>query len=386
MAAAETSEGFVPPPYPQDRLADLEAVADALPGGMVDCSVGTPVDPTPELALVAARDASRAATGYPPSIGTVALRTAAADWIGRRFGVTVAPGSVTACVGTKEVVASIPRMLSLRHPGRSVVLYPAVSYPTYAMGAELAGLRAVAVPVDGEWKLDLAAVDPAEAADALILWCNDPANPTGAGATASEMAATVAWARERGIIVASDECYAEFTASAPGVPAPPVTALAGAHDGVLAVHSLSKRSNMAGFRVGFVAGDPELVRYLGEVRKHAGLIVPTPAQAAAAAALGDDVHVEEQRARYAKRWARLAPALEAHGLVHDGGPSGFYLWLRDASGADDGWTAAARLAELGLLVAPGDLYGAAGHRHARLALSIPDDRVELAVERLDAAR
>jgi aspartate/methionine/tyrosine aminotransferase len=242
------------------------------------------------------------------------------------------------------------------------------------------------VPVDATWRLDLDAVDPADADRALVLWLNDPANPTGAAASSAEMAEAVAWARRRGIIVASDECYAEFTASAPGVPAPPVTALEGAQDGVLAVHSLSKRSNMAGFRVGFVAGDPDLVRYLGEVRKHAGLIVPTPAQAAAAAALGDDAHVDEQRARYARRWARCAPALAAHGFVHDGGPSGFYLWVRDASGVQDGWGIAARLADVGLLVAPGDLYGPAGHRHARVALSIPDDRLELAVERLDAAR
>ena len=170
------------------------------------------------------------------------------------------------------------------------------------------------------------------------------------------------------------------------MPAPPVTALAGSHDSVLAVHSLSKRSNMAGFRVGFVAGDPELVGYLGEVRKHAGLIVPSPAQAAGAAALGDDAHVDEQRARYARRRALAVPALEAFGLVHDGGTSGFYLWLCDPEGIEDGWAIAARLAATGLLGAPGDLYGPAGARHLRVALSIPDDRLELALERLGGAR
>jgi aspartate/methionine/tyrosine aminotransferase len=277
-------------------------------------------------------------------------------------------------------------MLSLRDPSRDVVLYPEVSYPTYAMGAVLAGLRPVPVPVDRTWHLDLDAVDHADAARALVLWLNDPANPTGVAASPTQMAEAVAWGRGHGAIVASDECYAEFTADASGAPANPVTALAAGADGVLAVHSLSKRSNMAGFRVGFVAGDPGLVAYLGEVRKHAGLIVAGPTQAAAAAALGDDAHVDEQRARYTRRRAWSLPAMEAFGLVHDGGPSGFYLWLRDAAGVDDGWAIAARLAERGLLGAPGDLYGPGGARHVRVALSVPDDRLELALERLGRAR
>ncbi|MCJ7436159.1 MAG: aminotransferase class I/II-fold pyridoxal phosphate-dependent enzyme [Acidimicrobiia bacterium] len=386
MAKSRPGPGFVPPPYPQDRLAELRGIADAAPGGIVDGSVGTPVDPTPEVALRAAGEAARSSAGYPPSIGTLSLRTAAAAWIDRRFHVKVGADAITACVGTKEVVASLPRMLSLRDPSRDVVLYPEVSYPTYAMGAVLAGLRPVPVPVDRTWHLDLDAVDAKDAARALVVWFNDPSNPTGVGATAAAMAAAVSWARGHGAIVASDECYAEFTADDAGNPVGPVTALAGSHDSVLALHSLSKRSNMAGFRVGFVAGDPDLVRYLGEVRKHAGLIVPSPAQAAGAAALGDDAHVDEQRARYARRRARSMPALEAFGLVHDGGPSSFYLWLRDGAGAEDGWAIAARLAATGLLVAPGDLYGPAGARHVRLALSIPDDRLGLALERLVGAR
>jgi succinyldiaminopimelate transaminase len=386
MARPRPTSGFVPPPYPQDRLSGLKERAGGVPGGIVDCSVGTPVDPTPEVALRAADAAARTSAGYPPSIGTPALRTAASAWIERRFGVSVGEEAITACVGTKEVVASLPRMLSLRDPSRDVVLYPEVSYPTYAMGAVLAGLRPVPVPVDRTWHLDLDAVDHADAARALVLWLNDPANPTGVAASPTQMAEAVAWGRGHGAIVASDECYAEFTADASGAPANPVTALAAGADGVLAVHSLSKRSNMAGFRVGFVAGDPGLVAYLGEVRKHAGLIVAGPTQAAAAAALGDDAHVDEQRARYTRRRAWSLPAMEAFGLVHDGGPSGFYLWLRDAAGVDDGWAIAARLAERGLLGAPGDLYGPGGARHVRVALSVPDDRLELALERLGRAR
>jgi len=379
---ARPATGFVPPRYPQDRLSAFKETADALPGGVVDASIGTPVDPMPDVAVRAMEDAIRGATGYPPSIGSLQYREAAADWIARRFGVTVAPTAVIACVGTKELVASLPHHLALRNPTRDTVLYPAVAYPTYAMGATLAGLRAVPVPVDAHWHLDLDRVDPADAERALVLWLNDPSNPTGACASRDEIVANAEWARARGIIVASDECYAEFTYDDTGAPAPPVTALfAGDHD-VLAVHSLSKRSNLAGLRAGFVAGDPELVQYLGEVRKHAGFMVPAPVQAAAAAALGDDTHVDEQRARYAARRARLTPVLADAGFVSAGGPSTFYLWLA-SDRCEDGWKIAARLAEgAGLLVAPGDLYGPDGADYARVALSLRDDDLDTVITRL----
>lgn len=374
--------GFVPPPYPQDRLSALKDAADALPGGVVDASVGTPVDAMPEVAVRAMEDAIRASTGYPPSIGSVSYREAAAAWIERRFGVTVAPTAVTACIGTKELVASLPHHLALRNPARDTVLYPAIAYPTYAMGATLAGLRAVPVPVDTRWHLDLDRVDPDDAARALVLWLNDPSNPTGACASRDEIIANVAWARDRDIVVASDECYAEFTYGDDGSAASPVTALFAGDREVLAVHSLSKRSNLAGLRAGFVAGDPVLVQYLGEVRKHAGFMVPAPVQAAAAAALGDDAHVDEQRARYAARRARLTPVLAEAGFVSAGGPSTFYLWLASDRG-EDGWKMAARLAETaGLLVAPGDLYGRDGADYARVALSLRDDDLDLVIARL----
>ena len=377
---------FVPPPYPHDQLDALKQLAAAAPGGLVDASVGTPVDPMPEVAVRALVDAASGATGYPATIGSAAYRAAAAGWVARRFGCTVTPDEVVVCIGTKELVASLPRALSLRDPSRDTVLFPAASYPTYAMGATLAGLRAVPVPVDDAWHVDLGAVDPSDAERALLLWLNDPSNPTGVTASPDEMRASVAWARERGIIVASDECYAEFTYDDAGAPTAPVTALFGGNEGVLAVHSLSKRSNMAGLRAGFVAGDRELVGYLGEVRKHGGLMTPAPVQAAAAAALGDDEHVREQQLRYARRRAMAVPALEARGLVHDGGPSTFYLWLRAADGPSDGWDITADLAKTGLLVAPGDFYGSAGASHARLALTLTDEALALACERLMSTR
>jgi aspartate/methionine/tyrosine aminotransferase len=215
-----------------------------------------------------------------------------------------------------------------------------------------------------------------DAARALLLWTNEPGNPTAAVASAAAVDATVDWARRRGIVVAADECYAEYSGGEP------TTALASGADGVLAVHSLSKRSSMAGFRAGFVVGDGDLVRYLGEVRKHAGLMMPAPIQAAATAALGDDVHVAAQRKRYEERRVLMIAGLAEQGLVHDGGPAPFYLWLRSEDQVDDGWELAARLAEAGTLVAPGGLYGPAGADHVRLALTQPTDRLELVLERL----
>jgi succinyldiaminopimelate transaminase len=373
------SAGFVPPPYPYERLDGLKRLADSLPGGVVDCSVGTPCDPVPEVARQAAAEALGEANGYPPSAGTPRVRAAAAGWIARRFGVALAAEQIGACIGTKELVAGLPHLLHRRDPRRDTVLYPSVAYPTYAMGAMLAGLRAVAVPVDRDWHLDFEAIAEADAERALLLWCNEPGNPASQVADDAYFARLAGWARDRGVIVASDECYVEFAPS-------PATVLSAGAGGVLAVHSVSKRSNLAGMRLGFYAGDADLVGYLVETRKHAGFMAAAPVQAAAAAALDDDEHVVEQRARYAERRSVVREALAARGLVHDGGDALFYLWLRTQDGTDDGWEIAARLAhEAGLLVAPGDLYGSAGADHVRLALVQPRERLELALERLVGA-
>lgn len=382
--------GFVPPPYPYERLAVLAREAERVPGGMVDLSVGTPCDPMSAAVAAELGRSSAAGVGYPPSIGTAAFREAACGWMGRRLGVTLGSSQVIACVGTKEVVASLPHLLRLRDPSRDTVLYPAVSYPTYAMGAQLAGCRAVPVPLDGDWHLDLARVDESDAARALVLWVNEPGNPTGSVADGSKLQEMVGWARERGILVASDECYVEFTYDQHGRPVAGATALSAGTDGVLALHSLSKRSNMAGMRVGFMAGDESVVAYLGEVRKHAGMMVPGPVQAAAVVALDDDEAVDVQRNIYAQRRTMMIGHLGTVGLVHDGGPGTFYLWASQtggrtantASGASAGWAIAERLARAGTLVAPGDLYGPDGGPYVRIALVQPIERLELAVERI----
>jgi succinyldiaminopimelate transaminase len=372
--------GFVPPPYPYERLDALKRVADSLPGGVVDCSIGTPCDPVPDVASRAAAAALGASNGYPPSAGTLALRDAAAGWIRRRFGADVDASQVGACVGTKELVTSLPHLLHLRDPERDTVLYPAISYPSYEMGAVLAGCRAVPVPLDADWHLDLDAISDADARRALLLWINEPGNPSSSTTDDAYFGRVAQWARACGVIVASDECYAEFAPR-------PATILSAGSGCVLAMHSVSKRSNLAGMRVGFYAGDPDLVTYLVETRKHAGLMAPTVVQAAAAAALGNDDHVAEQRMRYAERRDLVRAALAEHGLEHDGGDATFYLWLRSADGVHDGWEIAARLAtDAGLLVSPGDLYGALGADHVRLALVQPHARLELALDRLVRAR
>lgn len=369
-----TAPGFVPPPYPYDRLDELKAVAAAHEGGVIDLSVGTPCDPPPD-AVVAMLAGSGAERGYPPSIGTPAFREAAAAWLERRLGARVEPSAVGACIGTKELVAGMPQWLGLRDPGRDTVLYPAISYPTYEMGAILGGCRAVPVSVDGDWRLDLSSIDDADAARALCLWVNTPGNPAGG---LDDLGAAAAWGRERGVTVLSDECYAEFTWDGPAR-----TILTSGSDGVLAVHSLSKRSNLAGMRAGFYTGDADLVHYLQEVRKHAGFMLPGPVQAAAVVAFGDDVHVDAQRDTYLGRLQRCAAVLAGNYGIDVSLPGGgFYLWVRAPDG--DAWAFARRLAEdAGVLVSPGEFYGSTGASHVRLAMVQPDDRIDLLEQRLN---
>ena len=360
-------EPFVPPPYPYDRLDGLKAAAAALPGGLVDLSIGTPCDPPPAV-VVEALARSGAERGYPPSVGSAAYREAAAGWMARRLGVEADPGDVAACVGTKELVAGVPQWLRLRRPDLDTVLYPEISYPTYAMGARLAGCRSVPFST-------LGAIDPADAARALCLWVNVPGNPTGA---LGDLGAAASWGRAHGVPVFSDECYVEFTWDGPGH-----TILEHGPDGVVAVHSLSKRSNLAGARAGFYAGDPDLVRYLSEVRKHAGLMVPGPVQVAAVAAWDDDAHVDDQRQRYHDRLTAMVAALAEAGIDVMAPAGAFYLWVPAPDG--DGWALAHRLArEAGALVAPGELYGPAGNGFVRMAVVQPDDRIALVAERLTA--
>lgn len=372
MADVTTPTGFQPPPYPYDRLRELQAIADELPGGRVDLSIGTPCD-APPAAVIHALGASGLERSYPLSLGSPSYREAAAAWLERRFGVSIPTAGVAACVGSKELVAGLPHWLRLRTPARDTVLYPAVSYPSYEMGATLAGCRAVPVPLDDQWRIDVRAIDPADAARALCLWVNTPGNPAGG---LDDLGAVAAWGREHGVPVFSDECYIEFTWAGA-----PQTILAHGTEGVVAVHSLSKRSNLAGLRAGFYAGDAELVSYLGELRKHAGFLVPGPVQAAAIVAFADDVHVDEQRERYRSRLIRMQELLAEIGVDAPMPGGAFYLWAPAPDG--DAWAFARRLAiDAGVIVSPGEFYGSTASGYVRLALVVTDDRLDLVEARL----
>lgn len=368
-AAADRTLAARLPAFPWDALEPAAATARAHPDGIVDLSVGTPVDPVPDVIRAALRAADNS-PGYPQTAGTGALREAAAGWLARRHGVTVDPVAILPVIGTKELIAWLPTLLGCG-PG-DVVAYPALAYPTYDIGVRLAGARPVAT--DG-----LVALGP-EAV--RLAWLNSPSNPTGQVLPPGHLAKVADWARERGTVVASDECYIEL-----GWDETPVSLLhpdvcRGSHAGLLAVHSLSKRSNLAGYRAGFVTGDPDLIAALLDVHKHSGMIVPAPVQAAMTAALSDDDHADEQRARYAARRSRLRAALEGAGWRIDHSAAGLYLW---ASHPDlDCWESVRRLATAGILVAPGEMYGQGGLRHVRVALTATDERVDAAVTRLAA--
>ncbi|MBD7949179.1 succinyldiaminopimelate transaminase [Oerskovia rustica] len=365
--------------YPWDSLLPYAERARAHPRGIVDLSIGTPVDPTPAVvrdALAAAGDAH----GYPTTHGTSALREAVVGWFDRRRGVPgLDPDAVLPTVGSKELVGLLPSLLRLG-PG-DVVVHPATAYPTYDVGARLAGATPLATDRVEDW---------AGRSDVRLVWVNSPGNPTGEVLGVEELARVVAAAREIGALVVSDECYAELAWEEPfasqGVPSildPRVSG--GSTQGLLAAYSLSKQSNLAGYRAAFVAGDPAVVADLLTTRKHLGMIVPAPVQAAMVAALTDDAHVAAQREVYRRRRDVLLPALGEVGLQVDGSQAGLYLWSRPAGAADeqgDCWSVVGDLADLGILVGPGAFYGPAAAGHVRVALTAGDERVHEAAARL----
>src|SRR5262245_62950 len=357
------------PGFPWDRLAPASALAAAHRDGIADLSIGTPVDPVPAVITEALTSAANS-PGYPLTKGTPSLRAAAAHWLARRHGVAANPDAVLPVIGTKELIAWLPTP-----PGcgpADAVSFPELAYPTYDIGARLAGAQAVAT-------------DEPEAANTppvRLAWINSPSNPTGQVLAPARMRAMVGWARTSGALLASDECYIDL-----GFDAVPVSLLhpdvcGPSHDGLLAVYSLSKRSNLAGYRAGFVTGDPGLVAALLEICKHAGMIVPAPVQAAMTAALNDDDHADEQHTRYARRREVLRPAFEQAGWLVSHSQAGLYLWA--AHPAYDCWDSVKVLSQIGILVSPGEFYGPAGARHIRLALTATDERNAAAASRLRA--
>ena len=354
------------PDFPWDVLAPFAERASRHAGGAIDLSVGTPVDPTPD-AVQRALGAASNAPGYPTTAGLPALREACSGWLQRAHGVDVEPNAVLPCIGSKELVASLPLVLGVG-PG-DVVVVPRVAYPTYAVGAALAGAAAVATD------------DPLEVSSPALIWLNSPGNPTGSVLTREQLAAVVTYARAVNCLVASDECYIDLGWTASPVSALDATVSGADHAGVVSLFSLSKRSNMAGYRFGFLAGDQGIIRELLAVRKHLGMMVPLPVQQAAIAALMDDSQVEQQRARYAARRALLSAALNEAGLRIDESHAGLYLW---ATRDEPCWDTVSWFADRGIVVTPGDFYGVAGERHVRVALTCTDAHAVAVGERLSA--
>ena len=355
------------PDFPWDKLAAYAARAREHPDGIVDLSVGTPIDPTPQVVQDALRAAADA-PGYPQTIGRPATRQACIDWLARRHGVTgLGLDGVLPVIGSKELIASMPGHLGVG--AGHLVVYPEVAYPTYEVGAVLAGARAVATD-------SLTALGPQTP---RLLWLNSPSNPTGRVLPVDHLKKVVDWCRERGVLLVSDECYIEcvWEGTALSVLHPDVCGAS--HEGILAVHSLSKRSNLAGYRCAFAAGDPAVIAELLAVRKNLGLMMPAPQQAAMAAALDDDAHAEEQHARYAARRTTLRTAFEAAGFRIDHSEAALYLW---ATRVEDCWITVDWLADLGILAAPGAFYGRAGDQHVRIAFTATDERVAAAADRL----
>ncbi|MET0448692.1 MAG: succinyldiaminopimelate transaminase [Aeromicrobium sp.] len=356
------------PDFPWDSLVPFGDRARQHADGIIDLSVGSPVDPTPAVIRESLADATDAHS-YPQTSGTPALREAIAAWYARRRGVEgLSAANVIPTIGSKELVALLPLLLGV---GRGdAVVFPSVAYPTYAIGAALVGAEAIAVDDPAAWP-----------ANTKLVWLNSPGNPDGSVLTVEQLRAAVERAREIGAVIVNDECYAEFGWDVP-TPTPSILdprVIGDSRAGVLAIYSLSKQSNLAGYRAGFMAGCSKLVAQVLEVRKHIGLMPPAPVQAAMITALGDDAHVAAQRELYAARRAVLRPALEVAGFRIDHSEAGLYLW---ASRDEDCWETVSWFADRGVLVTPGSFYGGSAGRHVRVALTSTDAAISAAAARL----
>lgn len=378
MTSAVRSFGLSLPDYPWEAMAPYLATAAKHSDGPVNLSIGTPVDHTPVLVQEALQRAADA-PGYPTVHGTPALRAAIAEWFARRRGVPgLDPRDVMPTVGSKELVAWLPFLLGLK--SGDVVVRPTVAYPTYDIGATFAGAEHIAAD-------DLDELDDETRRRVRLVWVNSPANPTGSVRDAGSLKRIVDQARALGAVVASDECYAElgwgeWDVQRGGQPVPSILdprVAGGSHEGLLAVYSLSKQSNLAGYRAAFVAGDPAIMANLVNSRKHAGMIVPYPVQEAMRVALGDDTHVQAQKDLYRGRRERIVPALESFGLTIHESRAGLYLWC---SAGEATWDTVGRLAGLGIVVGPGVFYGDAGNGFIRVALTATDERIDAGVARL----
>ncbi|NDA83653.1 MAG: succinyldiaminopimelate transaminase [Actinobacteria bacterium] len=331
------------------------------PSGLIDLSQGTPVDPTPDFIQEALQKASNSPS-YPVTAGTLELREAISNWASNNLGASGEFG-VLPLIGSKELVAWLPTILESEH-----VLYPEIAYPTYLVGSMIAKTKATKVDFDANiWP------------DADLAWVNSPSNPTGRVHTDKELINAIQWARggNGNRVVVADECYLEF---GNGITPKSILSLTGGNNkNILAIHSLSKRSSMAGYRAAMMIGDKELIAKILEVRKHAGMMVPLPVQRAMVAALADKVHVEIQRDIYNARKAKVRSAIEKHGFKVDHSEAGLYLW---ATRNERDWDSVAWFANQGILVTPGHFYGELGANHVRIAMTATDAQIDELVRRI----
>jgi len=349
------------PDFPWDALAPYGAIAKKHPQGAIDLSVGTPVDPTPEFIQSAFQEAANSPS-YPVTVGTPELRDAITAWAKKYLGASGDFG-VLPLIGSKEFVAWLPTFIEAQS-----VLYPDVAYPTYLVGSLLAEATATPVSLDATgWP------------QADMAWVNSPSNPTGRVHSESEFKAAIDWSRKNKSVVVSDECYLEFGDSVK--PTSILNYTGGDNTNILAVFSLSKRSSMAGYRAAFIVGDPALIARILEVRKHAGMMVPLPVQVAMVAALSDEEHVVQQRARYNARRATLAPALRAAGFTIENSEAGLYIW---ATRNENCWDSVSWLAELGIIATPGIFYGDLGASYIRIAMTATDAQISEAAARISS--
>ena len=336
-------------------MAPYGEKAKKYPGGFIDLSQGTPVDPTPTFIQEALTKASNSPS-YPLTAGSSQLKDAIRAWATLNLGAT-GEFDVLPVIGSKEFVALLPTFLQSK-----TVLYPKIAYPTYLVGALMASAKAIPVEIDAKsWPT------------ADLAWINSPSNPTGQVQSDSEILATINWARNNGSVIASDECYLSFSKEAKSI----LSLTGGNNEGVLAVHSLSKRSNLAGYRAAFVIGDSKLIDQIRQIRKHAGLIVPLPVQQAMIAALSDNNHAIEQAERYEKRRIKLITALSKAGFSIEFSQAGLYIWC---SKNEDCYKTVDWFANLGVLVTPGSFYGS--EKFIRIALTATDESIDLVVERI----
>lgn len=350
------------PDFPWDALAPFAEIARQHPEGAIDLSQGTPVDATPQLIQNALKESSDSPR-YPVTAGTKELQGAIRSWAINHLG-ALGDFDVLPVIGSKELVAWLPTILQSQK-----VIYPEIAYPTYLVGALIAQSEPIAVGIDAaSWP------------SADFAWVNTPSNPTGRVHSESELRATIKWARQNSATLVCDECYIDFGDSA--TPTSLLKYTDGDNSNILVVHSLSKRSSMAGYRGAFLIGDAELISQIREVRKHAGMMVPLPIQNAMVAALSDETHVAEQRNRYNARRAALAPALIAAGFKIEESAAGLYIWC---TRLEDCWKSVEWLAQLGIVATPGSFYGVLGASHIRIAMTATDEQISDAAQRIKAA-